>query len=78
MQKYRGYYIDHVIFNSKAEIDARIEKDAVERFKKLNKYFSEHPTMEASNACMEQARYLNKEFGYSWSRIEEIEISCIA
>ena len=43
MKQYRGYYIDHVIFNSTAEIDAFIKKQAVEHHNRLSKMFSEHP-----------------------------------
>lgn len=37
MKQYKGYYIDHVIFNSTAEIDAFIKKQAVEHHNRLSK-----------------------------------------
>ena len=36
MKNYKGYYIDKVVFNNEAEIDAFIKKQAVDRFIKLN------------------------------------------
>lgn len=44
MKQYKGYYIDHVIFNSTAEIDAFIKKQAVEHHNRLSKMFSERPS----------------------------------
>ena len=78
MTKYRGYYIDKVVFNNKAEIDAFIKKQAVERFIQLNKYFSEHMSMEASVVCSAQADLLHDNFGFSWEEIEAMEIEAIA
>ena len=78
MKKYRGYYIDKVIFSNEAEIDAFIEKQAVERFAKLNKIFANHMTMETSIACSEQAKLLHDNFGFSWEEIEAMEIQAIA
>lgn len=78
MKKYRGYYIDKVVFNNEAEIDAFVEKRAVEKFKQLNRYFSDHISLEASVACSEQAELLHKQFGYSLDRIEQLEIEAIA
>ena len=49
MKQYKGYYIDHVIFNSTAEIDAFIKKQAVEHHNRLSKMFSERPSMELSS-----------------------------
>ena len=78
MKQYRGYYIDNVVFFSKADIDAFIKQKAVEKFIWLNKYFSEHMTMEASVACSEQADLLHNNFGFSWEEIEALEIKAIA
>lgn len=33
MTKYKGYYIDHVIFNSKAEIDEYLKQSAINTYK---------------------------------------------
>lgn len=78
MIKYRGYYIDKVVFNSKAEIDKFVEEQAVERFKNLAQYFAKRPTMKASRLCILQMNILHDDFGYSWERIEQLEIEAIA
>lgn len=77
MIKYRGYYIDKVVFNNKAEIDSFIKKQAVDRFIELNKIFARHMNMVASIACSRQANYLHDEFGFSWEEIEAMEIQAI-
>lgn len=78
MTQYKGYYIDNVVFSSKKDIDAFIKKQAVDKFMMLNKYFAKKPSMEASIACSEQARYLHNEFGFSWEELEEMELKAIA
>ena len=79
MTQYRGYYIDHIYFHSKAEIDAHIKHKAVEEYQRRIKYFSDHSTMEASIFCSEQADLLHNNFGFSYEEIEELEIAaCVA
>lgn len=78
MKNYKGYYIDKIIFNSEAEIDKFLEKQAVAKFMQFNKYFAEHVSMEAAQVCEEQAQILHSKFGYSWERIEQLEIEAIA
>lgn len=34
MAQYKGYYIDHIYFNSKAEIDAYIKQNAVDEYQR--------------------------------------------
>lgn len=77
MTKYRGYYIDKVVFNNKVEIDNFIKEQAVKRFEVLNQIFNNHPSLEASIACGEQAKCLHDNFGFSWEEIEEMEIAAI-
>lgn len=78
MTQYNGYYIDHVYFHSKAEIDNHIKEQAVESFKRLHRYFAEHPTMAVSIRCSEEADRLHNIFGFSWEEIEAMEIAAIA
>lgn len=78
MTNYKGYYIDHVCFNSKEDIDNFLKEQAVERFIKLNKYFSDHSTMEASILCSDQSLVLHNTFGFSWEEIEAMELAAIA
>lgn len=74
MQKYRGYYIDGIYFHNKKEIDAFVEKQAVEAYKQACQLFASHCTLECSIYCNEKAERLVKEFGYTWAQLEEIEI----
>lgn len=74
MKKYRGLYIDHVIFNSEAEIDAHLKQQAIEAYKTAVWFFCKEGTMEASIYADEKAEYLNKQFGMDWTELEAIEI----
>lgn len=78
MTQYKGYYIDRIFFNSKADIDNHIKAQAVEGFKRLHRYFADHPTMEVSIRCSEEADRLHNIFGFSWDEIEAMEIAAIA
>ena len=78
MTQYKGYYIDHIYFNSKAEIDAYIKHKAVEEYQRRVRYFADHSTMEASIFCSEQADLLYNHFGFSYEEIEAIEIAAYA
>lgn len=74
MKKYKGYYIDKVIFNSEAEIDEFVKQQAIREYKIRCQVFCINGTMEASIYADEQAQKLNKEYGISWEELEEMEI----
>lgn len=74
MKKYKGYYIDHITFNSEAEIDAFLKEQAIKGYKQAVWFFCKESTMEASIYATEKAEYLHKQFGMSWSELEAIEI----
>ena len=78
MTQYKGYYIDHIYFHSKAEIDAYIKQMAVEEYQRRIRYFADHSTMEAFIFCDEQADRLHDIFGFSYEEIEELEIAAYA
>ena len=78
MTQYKGYYIDHIHFHSKAEIDNYIKQKAVEEYQRRIRYFENHSTMEASIFCTEQADLLHNNFGFSYEEIEAIEIAAYA
>lgn len=78
MTQYKGYYIDHIYFNSEAEIYAHIKQKAVNEYQRRIIYFSDHPTIEASIFCTEQADLLHNNFGFSYEEIEAIEIAAYA
>lgn len=77
MTKYKGYYIDNVHFNSKHDIDKFLEKQALEAFKNACWLFNRRLDMESSIIANEKAEYLVKNFGYTWDRIEAIEIETL-
>lgn len=74
MKQYKGYYIDHVIFNNEQEIDTFLEKQALDAYKKACELFVQHSTMANSIYCDEKAERLVNTFGYTWEQVEEIEI----
>ena len=78
MTQYKGYYIDHIYFHSKAEIDAHIKQKAVEEYQRLIRYFADHSTMDVSIKCSEAADRLQNIFGFSYEEIEEFEIAAYA
>lgn len=71
MKNYRGYYLTEN--TTTADIDALIERNAVDAFKTACKIFNSHMTMEASINASEKAERLVKEFGYTWDAIEALE-----
>lgn len=73
MVKYRGYYIDHVIFDSKKEIDDFLEKKAVWSYKNSLSLFLLHPDFEHARYSDEKARELIDHHGYSWEQIDKLE-----
>ena len=78
MTQYKGYYIDHIYFHSKAEIDDHIKQQAVEAYQRLIRYFADHSTMAVSIKCSESADRLHNIFGFSYEEIEAIEIAAYA
>lgn len=77
MKKYRGYYIDGVIFHSESEIDAFIKKQAIEHYKMLCAMFANKPSIELSVMMCDKADYLHNVLGLSYAEIEDIEIEAI-
>ena len=74
MTQYKGCYIDHVIFNSKADIDRFLKEKAVEAYKIAVEIFAFRRNMESSIYMMEKAEVLVGQYGYTWDQVEEIEI----
>lgn len=75
MTQYKGYYIDHIIYNSKTEIDNFIKEQAIDRYKMMCRMFArEDASMELSIMMSEQADRLHNQFGMDYNEIEEIEI----
>lgn len=74
MIKYKGYYIDGQVFKSKNDVDEHLKNLAIERYKKLNKMFSKHPSMELSSLLSDLSIKLHDEFNLSYSEIETLEL----
>lgn len=82
MKKYKGYYIDGVIFHSEAEIDEFHREGQLHRFKTLMELFYQYldkndpvQAMAASKEASISADVLVNHYGYTWEQIEEIELS---
>lgn len=78
MRKYKGYYIDKVIFNSKSEIDAFIKKQTIEKYQQLCKMFAQNACMELIHMMQPYVDRLHDEFGLSYEEIEQLEIEAYA
>lgn len=74
MKQYRGYYIDHIIFHSEADIDNRIKEQAIDRYKMMVKMFMERSSMELSILLSNHADYMHNTCGMDYNEIEAIEI----
>ena len=75
MIQYKGYYIDHVYFFSKADIDNFLKRKAIERFKTGVRLFMKDVDMGSSIYVDNCARQLNEIYGLSFDEIEQIEIN---
>ena len=74
MKNYKGYYIDKVIFNSKADIDAFLKKQAIEAYKTACWLFAKNKDMDSSMYADQKAEILVSEFDFTWDQVEALEI----
>lgn len=75
MTKYKGYYIDHIYFNCKADIDAFIKELEIARYKKLAIMFANHPSMEINAAMSDLSLVLVNQYGLTWEQVEALEVA---
>lgn len=75
MTTYRGYTIDNITFNAKADIDSFVETQAVDAFITACRIFNKEMTLEASIYADSKAQYLIEEFGYTPEQLEKIELT---
>ena len=75
MKSYRGYYIDHIIFNSEAEIDQMIKEQNIRAYKSLCIRFDRDSSMENCKAMSEKGLWLLKHCGVTCEELEEIELA---
>lgn len=78
MRQYKGYFIDHVIFNSKEDIDNFIKQRAIERLISLNEEFARKADMAIMKMISDCEDRLHDEFGMSYEELEEIGLKTIA
>lgn len=78
MKQYKGYYIDHVYFNSEKDIDEFVKNLAIEGYKTFCRAFSIRPTQEAAIVLCEKEDDLHRQFGMSYAEIEDIQIAVFA
>lgn len=82
MTKYKGYYIDNVIFNSKNDIDNFIKSELITKIKKYSKMLVDAPEahitpgyvhgfIEIITAAEDR---LHKEYNMSYEEIEKLEL----
>lgn len=74
---YRGFEIDHIRFNSKAEIDEFIKAEAVKAYKQALRFFYRDGSMEASIFANRRAERLHRVCGMSWTDIESLEFDVL-
>lgn len=74
MIKYNGYYIDGSVFKSKNDIDNHIKNLAIERYIKLSRMFSKHPSMELSTLLSDLSIKLHDQYNLAYNEIELLEI----
>lgn len=78
MTKYKGYYIDGVVFKNKAEIDEFIKQSILDRlqifFSMFNsdRYSAKEKFAISCEIAIREKR-LNTEFGMSYAEIEKFE-----
>lgn len=78
MKQYKGYFIDHVIFNNEKEIDAFLKKQTIEKYQTLCKMFGNKACMELIEIMTPYEERLHNEFGLSYEEIEQLEIQAYA
>lgn len=77
MRKYKGYYIDGVIFHNQYEIDNFIKNEIIHKIKVFYNMFSSDiytgkEKMALSDEITQREIRLHDEFGLDWDEIEEL------
>lgn len=74
MTKYRGYYIDKVVFNSKKDIDEFIKNETIKKYQEYCRMFEKEPSMELMHHFLHPyMKKLHNECGLSYEEIEILE-----
>lgn len=78
MKQYKGYYIDKVIFNNEAEIDAFIKKQTIEHYQQLCRMIATRASFELVALMTPYETKLHYEYGLTYEEIEQLEIEAYA
>ena len=77
MTKYKGYYIDHVVFNSKKDIDEFCKNELIKSIKKYTDMmfcdrYDASQKMVLAGWIADREHLLHDEYGMSYEEIEAI------
>ena len=77
MTKYKGYYVDGAIFNSKEDIDNFIKNETIKKIQQLNDMlfnprYSGAEKMEITKMITDRETILHNDFGMDWETIENL------
>ena len=72
-QSYKGKFIGPGCYSSRAEIDAAIEREAVESVKLYAELFCIHKNATTAADLFEVEGNLIDNFGYTWEEVDAIE-----
>lgn len=77
MTKYKGYYVDGAIFNSKEDIDNFIKSETIKKIQQLNDMlfnprYSGAEKMEIAKMITDRETILHNDFGMDWETIENL------
>ena len=73
MKKYKGQYIDGIIFKNRKDIDEFQRQCAYDAYKTACELFIEKPSMATSMYLEERAMTLHNQYGLEWGDIQQIE-----
>ena len=73
MKKYKGQYIDGVIFKTSNDVDEFLKQCAYDAYKTACELFIEKPSVATSIYMDEKATVLHDQYGMGWDEIQEIE-----
>lgn len=78
MKRYKGYYIDGVIFKSKEEIDAFLKNAIIEKIKTFHNMlfsgrYNASEMMAITKEISDREKILHDEYGMDWEAIENIQ-----
>lgn len=77
MKRYKGIFLDGTVFQTKEDVDRFLREEAVRSYRTSVEVFARRCSFEAAAWAADKAERLNREFGFSWEEIEQIEIETL-